>query len=79
MPWVYILQSQKDGRYYVGSTADLAKRLIHHKGGHTPSTKRLGQVELVFEQEYEHLQDARKIEKRLKCQRSLRNLISIYF
>jgi len=66
MPYVYILESLDDGRYYVGSTADLGKRLRHHIGGFTPSTKRFGKVKLVFQQEYDTLKEARFIERRLK-------------
>jgi len=66
MSFVYILKSLKDGRYYIGSTNNLEARLRHHKGGFTPSTKRFGGVELIFQQEYKLLKDARYIEKRLK-------------
>lgn len=66
MAFVYILQSKKDGRFYIGSTIDLEKRLRHHKGGFTHSTKRFGELELLFSQEYPTISDARKIEKKLK-------------
>lgn len=45
---------------------DLIKRVKHHKGGHTPSIKKLGEIELVFQQEYESLKDARSVEAKLK-------------
>ncbi len=35
-------------------------------GGFTPSTKRLGKVNLIFKQEYKTLSEARKIERKLK-------------
>ena len=63
---VYILQSLRDGRFYIGSTADLEKRTKHHFGGFTPSTKRFGQIKFVFSQEYKTLKEARIIEKKLK-------------
>ena len=63
---VYILESLRDGRYYIGSTIDLETRLKHHLGGHTPSTKRFGEIKLVFSQQYDSLREARIIEKRLK-------------
>ncbi len=66
MASVYILQSQRDGRYYIGSTSDLTERLKHHKGGYTPSTKRLGRIDIVFSQEYPTLKKARFIERKLK-------------
>jgi putative endonuclease len=66
MPFVYILKSKESGKYYIGSTTNLVQRLKHHQGGHTPSTKKLGEVQLVFKQKYDSLSEARKIEKRLK-------------
>ena len=65
MACVYILKSEK-GKYYVGSTIDLEKRLRHHKGGFTPSTKRLGKLSLIFSQEYPTLKEARIIERKIK-------------
>lgn len=67
MAYVYILKSKRDGRYYVGSTLDLEKRLRHHKSGCTPSTKRFGEVGLVCKQFYASLKDARMVEKKLKA------------
>jgi putative endonuclease len=36
---VYILRSEKDGRYYYGCTTDLEKRLKAHNTGRVRSTK----------------------------------------
>jgi putative endonuclease len=38
MYFVYILQSAKDGRTYVGHTKDLEKRLAEHNAGRVSST-----------------------------------------
>lgn len=65
MPYVYILISEK-GKYYIGSTINLVVRMAHHKGGYTPSTKRMGNVKLIFSQEYPTLKIARQIERRIK-------------
>ena len=65
MPFVYILQN-RNGKYYIGSTTDLDERMRHHLGGYTPSTKRLGELHLVFSQEYESLKEVRNIELKLK-------------
>jgi predicted GIY-YIG superfamily endonuclease len=65
MAFVYILQSDK-GRYYIGSTTDMVERLKHHAGGYTPSTKALGKMRLVLQQEYATISGARKVEARLK-------------
>jgi len=65
MAWVYILRTES-GKFYVGSTTDLSRRMKDHKIGQTPSTKRLGFGLLVFFQQYETLQQARSVEKRIK-------------
>lgn len=66
MAWVYILQSKENNKFYIGSTENLEQRLLHHAGKHTPSTKRLGTMKLVFSQKYPTLKEARTIESRLK-------------
>ena len=65
MAWVYILKT-KASKFYVGSTKDLPARFKHHKGGHTPSTKRLKVESLVLSQEYSTLVEARSVEKKIK-------------
>ncbi|MDO8536970.1 MAG: GIY-YIG nuclease family protein [bacterium] len=66
MAIVYILESLRDGRFYIGSTENLSQRLRHHRGGFTHSTKRFGEVKVVFTQSFPSLAEARKIEMRLK-------------
>ena len=63
--FVYFLKTES-GKYYIGSTVDLDRRLKQHKSGHTHSTKRMGKLELIFSQEYSNLKDARNIEFNLK-------------
>ena len=42
------------------------QRLKHHASGGTPTTKRFEEVELVFAQKYNSLNDVRNIERKLK-------------
>lgn len=65
MSHVYILKSL-DGRFYIGSTEDIDKRIRHHNSGGTPTTKRFGEVSLVLSQYYEDIKDARSVERKLK-------------
>src|SRR5690606_4621174 len=37
--FVYVIRSEKDGRFYVGMSADVEKRLNEHNSGKTRSTK----------------------------------------
>ena len=62
---VYFLKDEK-GKFYVGSTDDLERRLYQHKIGHTQTTRRMFAPRLVFSQKYDNLEQARKIELRIK-------------
>lgn len=64
--YVYILQSLRDNRYYIGSTNNLQRRLTIHKEGKVYSTKRMLPVELVFYHQAGSLKEARQLEKVLK-------------
>jgi putative endonuclease len=62
MPFVYILKSIKDGRYYYGSTKDLIRRLKAHNAGKVKSTKSRRPLVLHYFEEYEVMNGARKRE-----------------
>ncbi|MEK7183512.1 MAG: GIY-YIG nuclease family protein [Patescibacteria group bacterium] len=66
MAWVYILQGKTNGRFYVGSTSDLQRRLEQHAAGHTQTTDRMGPTDLVLSQKYPSLKEARTIERKIK-------------
>jgi len=63
---VYILRSQRNNRYYVGSTIDLYRRLEQHKNGQVKATKYLLPIKLVFFQKYNDIQQARRAEYKIK-------------
>ncbi len=75
MAWVYILAGST-GRYYIGSTTDLVRRLEQHQRGHTHTTRRLGAVELAASKEVETLAEARALERSLKSKKNPR--IALY-
>ena len=50
--YVYILQSQKDGSYYVGSTQDLEERIQRHNQGRSLYTKGRGPWELIYQEKH---------------------------
>ena len=66
MAFVYILQSQTNLRYYIGSTNNIERRLNEHNSGKLPYTKLTKPFKLVFMKEYLTLKEARQIEYKLK-------------
>jgi putative endonuclease len=70
MFYAYILQSDFNGRFYIGSTKDIANRIDQHNSGRTPSTKPFRPWRLVHSEEFETLVDARKRETEIKSWKS---------
>ena len=68
--YVYILKSLKNGKYYVGSTDNLERRIFEHNSGKSKYTRLSKPFELVFSQEFETLVLARKVEFKLKSFKS---------
>ena len=66
MYYVYVFRSDKDNRWYTGSTKDLRKRLKQHNVGEVSSTKRRGPFTLIYYEACEHIRDAKAREKYLK-------------
>jgi len=65
-------------RFYIGCTSDLARRLTEHNAGKTRSLKGSTPVNLVHEETFETLVEARRRElylKRLKSHTYLQSLI----
>ena len=66
MPVTYILECA-DGSYYVGSTWDIETRLEQHASGRgAVYTSRRLPVQLVFAQEFDRIDEAYAMEKRLQ-------------
>jgi len=59
---VYILQSLKDNRTYIGSTSDFTRRLKQHNAGQVKSTKYRTPFKVLFIEEFETLGEARNRE-----------------
>jgi putative endonuclease len=66
MYYTYVLQSQKDGKFYTGYTEDLRKRFTNHNLGKVPSTKGRGPFKLIYYEACLNQQDATAREKFLK-------------
>jgi putative endonuclease len=60
---VYAIQSEKDGRIYVGFTRNLLKRLKEHNNGRTKSTKFYIPWKIIYFEECKNRIEARNSEK----------------
>ena len=79
MYYVYILQSEKSGKYYTGYCADIEVRLIRHNSGATPSTKSGIPWKLVYFENFSEKSEAIKRENEIKSKKSrkyIENLIN---
>ena len=77
--FVYVLRSEKDGSFYVGSTKDIVKRVRSHNNGESQSTKPKRPWTLAGIEEYSSDSLALKREKFLKSckgRQVLNNLFS---
>src|SRR5574340_68500 len=66
MFFTYILKSQKDGKYYIGSTQNIDKRIERHNAGYESSTKSRRQLDLVKMWSFRTTSEAMRKEYKLK-------------
>src|SRR5438105_2617768 len=64
--FVYILQSDSSGRFYIGSTDDLERRFSEHLRGHSLATRGRGPWKLVYREGFETLFQAWRRESEIK-------------
>ncbi len=72
MHYLYILESEVNGRYYIGITSDVKKRLRQHNTGKTKSTKAYIPWNLMCKVQFPTRQEAARIERKLKNSKSRR-------
>jgi len=78
---VYILLCS-NGRYYVGSTDNVKRRIIEHQSGKSKATRNILPVKLIKFIECDSLTAARQLEfsiKKMKSRKYIEKLISIKF
>jgi len=68
--FVYIIESLKDGSYYVGSTQDLSERIERHNQGRSKYTKAKRPWNLIYHEEYPDRSSAVLREKEIKARKS---------
>jgi putative endonuclease len=63
---VYVLKSLKNGKNYTGYSSDVNRRLVEHNSGKTESTRRRRPFELLYSEQYQSEEEAKKRERVLK-------------
>ena len=66
MYYTYVLVSEKDKKFYTGSTGDLRKRFKEHNSGYNFSTKSRRPFKLIYYEACVDQEDAEAREKYLK-------------
>jgi putative endonuclease len=74
MEYTYVLLSERDGRFYTGSTSDLRARFRDHNAGRVHSTAYRRPLKLIYYEGCVHLGDARRRERFLKTGKGKRYL-----
>ena len=81
MFYVYVLQSEKDKKFYTGYTSDLRRRFSEHQSGKTFSTKGRRTFKIVYYEAGIDEEDAKRREKYLKStwgKRYIKGRIKVY-
>ncbi len=68
--FVYIIESEKDGTYYIGSTQDIEERLQRHNQGRSKYTRTKQPWKLIYFEEYKDRTAAIKKELVIKQRKS---------
>jgi putative endonuclease len=68
--YIYIIQSEQDQSYYIGSANNLENRLLRHNQGRSTYTKAKFPWVLVYPEEFETGSEAMKRENAIKRRKS---------
>lgn len=74
MFYVYLLRSKRNGKIYTGFTIDLKRRVMEHLRGDGYTTKRMGEIELIYYEAFKNNIDAKDREKYLKTTKGKRTI-----
>lgn len=74
--FVYLL-CNPNGKYYIGITSDVARRVREHNDGRSKWTKKFGPWQLAWQEGPMSLGEARKMENRMKRQKGGKGLLCL--
>ena len=77
MHFVYILQSEKDHKLYVGMTSNLDNRLAYHNAGRVRSTKHRIPFKMLYSESYSTMEQARAREVYLKSYKGSKEKMTV--
>ncbi len=77
MYYVYILLEGKEGRFYIGQTENIKRRMGEHAAGHNHTTARYSEPKLIFIEGFINKQDAERREKYFKTTKGKQTLRSM--
>jgi len=66
MVTLYVLRSLVKGKRYVGLTNDLDRRMAEHRRRNSRAGQQLGEFNLLYSEEFDNYDEARRREKYLK-------------
>ena len=52
----------REGKLYKGRTGDMKRRLKEHNAGNTATTRKMGKVKVLYSEEFQDLEEAKKRE-----------------
>ena len=70
MFYTYVIESERSGRLYIGSTGNLEDRLKRHNENRSKATKGRGPWKLVWARPFVTRSQAARLERRLKQYKS---------
>ena len=68
--YFYVLRSQTTGRFYLGHTENMVRRIFQHNNNRTVSIKNRGRWELFYSEEYPTRAEAAQWERYMKRMKS---------
>lgn len=69
MYYVYVLQSLKDKKLYIGFTSNLKRRFKEHQLGNSKSTKSRRPLKLIYYEAHLNKKDAQRRERYFKTEK----------
>ena len=78
MFFVYIIKSVLSGKYYIGCTDNINRRLNEHNSNLSKYTRNKGPWMLKYKEQYESLKEARRREKQIKSWKSRESIEKLF-